>query len=403
MRYLRKQKEAKYSSNKRNEKGITLIALIVTIIILLILAGVTINAVFGEHGIIKRGEEAQETTTVASEDEAIRLALISCKATGESVTARQLEEELKNSNNSVTVISYNDNLYATFTDTNHIYEIDKAGNITSVSAIANIEFDEASLYKINLPAWKPWEALRGYIPIYTVEQYQKICSEVQDYEIKDLNNISKGKFNMNKNANYVLMNDLDFKGRSISPIPDFKGIFEGNGRTIKNLNINTKTYGSDGMIADATDAKVQNLLIQDSICNGDGATGMLIGRAINTTVENCYVKDCTIKSEYGVGGLVGLATEKGITIKGCKNINSKMGGVIASGILGHSLGGTVNIEDCSVISAEQPLELTGGIVSEINIEKSKDNDNINIKNCKVKNIKLTSSADKKREEFLDLL
>ena len=47
--------------NKRNlkEKGITLIALIVTIVVLLILAGVTINAVFSDSGIIKKAQEAQ--------------------------------------------------------------------------------------------------------------------------------------------------------------------------------------------------------------------------------------------------------------------------------------------------------------------------------------------------------
>ena len=47
--------------NKKNlkERGITLIALVVTIVVLLILAGVTINAVFSDSGIIKKAQEAQ--------------------------------------------------------------------------------------------------------------------------------------------------------------------------------------------------------------------------------------------------------------------------------------------------------------------------------------------------------
>ena len=48
--------------DKRNylkEKGITLIALVVTIVVLLILAGVTINAVFSDSGIIKKAQDAQ--------------------------------------------------------------------------------------------------------------------------------------------------------------------------------------------------------------------------------------------------------------------------------------------------------------------------------------------------------
>lgn len=48
--------------NKRGylgEKGITLIALVVTIVVLLILAGVSVNAIFNENGLIKKAQEAQ--------------------------------------------------------------------------------------------------------------------------------------------------------------------------------------------------------------------------------------------------------------------------------------------------------------------------------------------------------
>ena len=43
----------------KKEKGITLIALVVTIVVLLILAGVSINALFGDTGIINKAKEAQ--------------------------------------------------------------------------------------------------------------------------------------------------------------------------------------------------------------------------------------------------------------------------------------------------------------------------------------------------------
>lgn len=38
----------------KSKKGITLVALVVTIVVLLILAGVSINAVLGDNGIIKK-------------------------------------------------------------------------------------------------------------------------------------------------------------------------------------------------------------------------------------------------------------------------------------------------------------------------------------------------------------
>ena len=49
------------------EKGITLIALVVTIIILLILVGVTISQITGENGLVKKAKEAVEKYKNASE------------------------------------------------------------------------------------------------------------------------------------------------------------------------------------------------------------------------------------------------------------------------------------------------------------------------------------------------
>ena len=43
----------------KQEKGITLIALVITIVVLLILAGVSLNAIFSENGIIKRAQDTQ--------------------------------------------------------------------------------------------------------------------------------------------------------------------------------------------------------------------------------------------------------------------------------------------------------------------------------------------------------
>ena len=45
---------------KNNQKGITLVALVITIIVLLILAGVTIASLTGDNGILDRGKEAKD-------------------------------------------------------------------------------------------------------------------------------------------------------------------------------------------------------------------------------------------------------------------------------------------------------------------------------------------------------
>ena len=58
----------------RRNKGITLIALVVTIIVLLILAGISIAMLTGQNGILNRAAEAKEKTETASKDEQRKLA-----------------------------------------------------------------------------------------------------------------------------------------------------------------------------------------------------------------------------------------------------------------------------------------------------------------------------------------
>ena len=55
--------------NYSNQKCITLIALVVTIVVLLILAGVSVNAIFSENGIIKRAKDAQNKMDQAAEND----------------------------------------------------------------------------------------------------------------------------------------------------------------------------------------------------------------------------------------------------------------------------------------------------------------------------------------------
>ena len=71
----------KLNNNKKD--GITLISLVVTIVVLLILAGVSINTVLGDDGIIKKAKEAAEKTAAAQEKEMIE--------------RNSLEQELENS------------------------------------------------------------------------------------------------------------------------------------------------------------------------------------------------------------------------------------------------------------------------------------------------------------------
>lgn len=57
----------------KGQKGITLVALVVTIIVLIILAGVSISLLFGQYGIVTRAQDAskQQTNSTAYEEQSL--------------------------------------------------------------------------------------------------------------------------------------------------------------------------------------------------------------------------------------------------------------------------------------------------------------------------------------------
>ena len=68
---------------KKRQKGITLIALVVTIVVLLILAGITISLVFGSNGVIQKAQDSKEQTKIGEMREMqMEMAHIKCRIIG---------------------------------------------------------------------------------------------------------------------------------------------------------------------------------------------------------------------------------------------------------------------------------------------------------------------------------
>ena len=121
------------TKNKRNylkEKGITLIALVVTIVVLLILAGVSLNAIFSENGIIKRAKDAQNKMDEATQNDLDSINELNNwidgktngttggNETGGNTTLKSYEEAGKDANNNGVLTenaSYTDSKNATVT------------------------------------------------------------------------------------------------------------------------------------------------------------------------------------------------------------------------------------------------------------------------------------------------
>ena len=80
----------------KNNKWITLIALIITILVMLILAAVSINAIVGEEGIIVRAERAKEEQQRATERDRIQLAMADAQIIGiKELTWNNFENSLE--------------------------------------------------------------------------------------------------------------------------------------------------------------------------------------------------------------------------------------------------------------------------------------------------------------------
>ena len=115
----------------KTNNGITLIALVITIIVLLILAGVTIATLTGDNGILTKANDAKEETIIAQEKEQIALAQSSSiLENGQTFTTNEFRSELEKiaGNDKVTVTNAKDSegenvIKIHYKDTDHYYHI----------------------------------------------------------------------------------------------------------------------------------------------------------------------------------------------------------------------------------------------------------------------------------------
>lgn len=116
----------------KTQKGITLIALVVTIVVLVILAGVSINIVFSNGGILDKAKSAEKRSTIAKEKEIVEMAYlaVSIDKVGEKITSEYLQAELENmvgTDKTITTFDEEGNLVVKFLETGNEYNIGKMG------------------------------------------------------------------------------------------------------------------------------------------------------------------------------------------------------------------------------------------------------------------------------------
>ncbi len=143
--------------------------------------------------------------------------------------------------------------------------------------------------------------------------------------------------------NFILVADIDFgKFKSIAPVLNFTGTFNGNGHTLKNITINRK--GSAGLFATLNGSKdavaqITGLSLENVTVNGVGETGALVGIANEfAKITDCHVKNAIVTGSDVVGGLVGLS-QANVT---ASSFDGDVSGVINDTVLA-GIGGLIGV------------------------------------------------------------
>ena len=157
----------------------------------------------------------------------------------------------------------------------------------------------------------------------------------------------------------------------------FKGILDGNGKTISGLWINRSNTSYVGLFGYCEDATIKNLTIKDAEINGNTYVGVISGYDEYGDVSNCILSGKVNGVKY-VGGCTGYAYKS--IFNGISSSVDIIGGDYTGGIAGgwenNSSGNSyITISNCFVKSTISGINKVGGILG------GEDSGDWKISNC----------------------
>ena len=357
------------------QKGITLIALVITILVLLILAGVSINTVFSDNGIMKRARDSKKVTNMSSLKETIGVVL----------QGRNINKQVGLEQNSLKTdlekgISGDKQVEQITDDTCYVTRDDVTLTVYDNGDILEGKtdlWDGTTKSKPTVDENKNWH-------IYTPEEMKYFA----DYVNGNLTEDEKAGLEITDDTIVYLEKDLDLGARQVNgtltagtawePVgtekeAKFTGTFEGNNHTIRGVYV--KKEGNFAGIFGNSDT-IQNLTVLNSYIEATGGcAGGIVAAVREGNLVNCHNKNTIVVAKSKVtGGVAGQST--GAKVQQCTNSGEiiskaeKASGV-AGGIVGLITAGT-SVSDCKNFGKINSRGAkNGGIVgqSEGNIEK----------------------------------
>ncbi len=330
----------------KEERGITLIALVITIIVLLILAGVTILALTGDEGILTKTEQAKGKNDLESLKE--EASLMFSKRTIDDYTQTKnslkedIEKQISGEKQIEEIEGINDAYYVTRNgQTITVYE---DGTIAEGRSIW-----DGKKSKPTIDSQKNWH-------IYTPQELKFF----EEFVNGDLTTDEKAGLTIDENTKVYLENHIDLgarqeggvqtRGTSWEPIGkdsehEFIGTFEGKNHIIRGIYIDT-TEQYIGVFGRAKNIK--DLVIKEGYVSGGAGTGGVVGVLIASgSVENCRNEGVVVKGKgERTGGIIGTANNSS-TITNCINKGEVTGeGKWTGGVVG-MIGTNSSIERCT--------------------------------------------------------
>ena len=181
----------KFSLRKKlkSTKGITLIALVVTIIVLLILAGVSIAMLTGNNGILTQGKRAKEEQAHAAVKEGIMLLYNEYK-TKQEVNSSKVQEETKVASTELVKIAENEGAEGTTENLGSFKDFIQSKNIINADGIINVRNLLGQTLSIGNGTSK--ESGDVYVfeeqdDYYNLTYYNKQIQQAKIYQIKNEN------------------------------------------------------------------------------------------------------------------------------------------------------------------------------------------------------------------------
>ena len=404
----------------KKERGITLIALIITIIVLIILAGITINLLFGQNSVIENAKRGKFLNDFRSVEEAVQLhganafILNYTGNSSESILIGKLTDEEKT--RIETLKAEVERISKKTINEVNLYWIDKDKIKVNVQNQYIIDVNSQQIYDYEGQTYfneihHTIEKEQGQIEEVIIEDPTPTdISDNKIYTIEDLVRFSNA---VNTGTSYsgvtvTLMNSLDFKneksynnsqttefgdlngdeateaiigelakGKGFTPIangPSFSGIFEGQNKTISNMYINAN--GLAGLFGQTANAQILNLTIKEANVTSNAPTGGIVGNSNGTlTIQNCKNIDSIIKSTSYAGGIIGMNSATIENLVGCSNTGRVEEANYAGGIIGMNFTSINTIQNCY---NEGNIKGTGSIGGIIGMNSTSIN---TIQNC----------------------